>query len=93
MPPWQPEPGHGEFRNERRLSERQIALFEKWVATGMAEGDPEKTPPPPKFPDGWRLGTPDLVVEMDVRGPRRLHEQALNAIVHHPAVRSVSTGE
>ena len=35
----------------------------------------------------------DLVVEMDVRGPRRLHEQALNAIVHHPAVRSVSTGE
>jgi putative Mg2+ transporter-C (MgtC) family protein len=35
----------------------------------------------------------DLVVEMDVRGARRLHEQALNAIVHHPAVRSVSTGE
>jgi hypothetical protein len=30
---------------------------------------------------------------MDVRGPRARHEQALNAIVHHPAVRSVSTGE
>src|SRR5260221_11330780 len=40
-----------------------------------------------------RWGNVDLVVEMDVRGPRRLHEQALNAVVHHPAVRSVSTGE
>src|SRR5581483_9084705 len=23
MPPWQPEPGHGDFRDERRLSDRQ----------------------------------------------------------------------
>jgi putative Mg2+ transporter-C (MgtC) family protein len=35
----------------------------------------------------------DLVVEMEVRGPRRRHEEALNAIVHHPGVRSISTGE
>jgi uncharacterized membrane protein YhiD involved in acid resistance len=27
------------------------------------------------------------------RGPRRLHEQALVALMHHPAVRRVSTGE
>jgi putative Mg2+ transporter-C (MgtC) family protein len=40
-----------------------------------------------------RLENVDLVIEMEVRGARRLHEQALNAIVHHPAVRSVSTGE
>jgi mono/diheme cytochrome c family protein/peroxiredoxin len=65
MPPWQPEPGYGEFRNERRLTQAQIALFDKWVKTGMAEGDPQKTPKLPKFPDGWRLGTPDLVVKMD----------------------------
>src|SRR5438270_612910 len=25
MPPWHPAPGHGEFRNERRLSDTQIA--------------------------------------------------------------------
>jgi hypothetical protein len=30
---------------------------------------------------------------MEVRGPRRLHEQALNALIHHAGVRSVSTGE
>lgn len=35
----------------------------------------------------------DLVLELHLRGARRLHEQALVAIVHHPLVRSVSTGE
>jgi mono/diheme cytochrome c family protein/peroxiredoxin len=65
MPPWQPEPGHGEFRNERRLTDAQIGLFEKWVKTEMAEGDVQKIPPLPKFPEGWRLGKPDLVVKMD----------------------------
>lgn len=35
----------------------------------------------------------DLVLELQLRGPRRLHEQALIAVVHHPLVRSVSTGE
>lgn len=65
MPPWHPEPGHGEFRNERRLTAAQIATFEKWVDTGMAEGDPAKTPALPKFPEGWQIGTPDLIVKMD----------------------------
>jgi putative Mg2+ transporter-C (MgtC) family protein len=35
----------------------------------------------------------DLVVEMVVAGPKRLHAQAMVAITHHPLVRSVSTGE
>lgn len=35
----------------------------------------------------------DLVVELDLRGPRRLHEQAMISILHHPLVRTVSTGE
>jgi len=35
----------------------------------------------------------DAVVELDLRGPKRSHEQALVAIVHHDGVRSVSTGE
>ncbi len=65
MPPWQPAAGHGEFQGERRLSEQQIALFDKWVKTGMAEGDASKTPAAPKFADGWQLGKPDLIVTMD----------------------------
>jgi len=35
----------------------------------------------------------DLVIELDVRGPKRLHDQLLIGLIHHPAVRSVSTGE
>jgi len=35
----------------------------------------------------------DLVIELDLRGPKRFHEQSVAAVVHHPAVRSVSTGE
>lgn len=65
MPPWQPEPGHGEFRDARRLTDAQIALFKKWVTEGMPEGDATKTPPVPKFPEGWQIGTPDLIVKMD----------------------------
>ena len=65
MPPWQPEAGHGEFRNARRLSDAQIALFAKWVKAGTPEGDSAKTPPLPKVPEGWQLGKPDLEVTMD----------------------------
>jgi thiol-disulfide isomerase/thioredoxin len=65
MPPWQPEPGHGEFQDERRLSDRQIALLRRWVQTGMGEGDPKKLPEMPRFQEGWYLGKPDLVVTMD----------------------------
>lgn len=35
----------------------------------------------------------DLVVELDLQGPKRLHDQALIALLHHPTVRSVSSGE
>ena len=64
MPPWKPEPGWVAYRDERRLSGAQIALIQQWVAEGMPQGDPGKAPPVPTFPDGWQLGTPDLVLTM-----------------------------
>lgn len=64
MPPWHPAPGDVEFRNSRRLGDQQIALFDKWVATGKPEGDVTKLPELPSFADGWRLGKPDLTVTM-----------------------------
>jgi hypothetical protein len=30
----------------------------------MPQGDAAKMPPPPTFPEGWHLGTPDLVLKM-----------------------------
>jgi putative Mg2+ transporter-C (MgtC) family protein len=35
----------------------------------------------------------DAVVELELHGSRRAHEQALVAVIHHAGVRSVSTGE
>ena len=63
MPPWLPEPGHGEFLNPRRLSDEQTALIQKWVEQGTPEGNPADRPEPPAFPDGWQLGTPDVVLK------------------------------
>jgi putative Mg2+ transporter-C (MgtC) family protein len=40
-----------------------------------------------------RIENVDLVVDIEMRGPKRLHDQLLIAAVHHPGVRSVSTGE
>ena len=35
----------------------------------------------------------DLVLEIDLSGPRRLHDEGMIAVLHHPNVRTVSTGE
>jgi len=35
----------------------------------------------------------DLVFEFYLSGPKRLHDQVMIALLHHPAVRTVSTGE
>jgi tetratricopeptide (TPR) repeat protein len=64
MPPWLPEPGHGEFAGERRLGNDSIALIAKWVESGAPEGNPADAPKPPTFSGGWQLGTPDLVLTL-----------------------------
>ena len=63
MPPWKPEPGYGEFLDERRLTREQIATLQRWFDDGLAEGDPALLPRPPTWTGQWQLGTPDVVVE------------------------------
>jgi Tfp pilus assembly protein PilF len=63
MPPWPPEAGHGEFAGERRLSDEQVALIQRWVREGTPEGPAGKRPALPRFAEGWQLGPPDLVLE------------------------------
>ncbi len=60
MPPWKAEIGHGRFLGERRLTDQQISLLDRWAKSGVAEGDAADKPPLPNFPSGWRLGKPDL---------------------------------
>ena len=65
MPPWHAAEGWGEFVGERRLTTGQIATIAEWVKRGMPRGDESKMPRLPEFPtDGWRLGKPDLILEM-----------------------------
>jgi len=64
MPPWHPVKGHGEFKGTLGLTDREIKTLDKWVKAGMPEGNPKKLPAMPKFPSGWQLGTPDMVVKM-----------------------------
>ena len=77
MPPWKPEPGKGEFQNERRLSDPELQALQTWIADGAPQGDVADLPPLPASltttnpathagpsTDGWQLGTPDLVVGM-----------------------------
>jgi hypothetical protein len=64
MPPWHAAHGYGDFKDERRLTDEQIATLAAWVRQGMHEGDASHMPKLPSFPDGWHLGTPDLVLTM-----------------------------
>lgn len=65
MPPWKPVDHGIEFANSRSLSNEEEHTIKVWIAAGCPEGDRSKTPAPPKFNDGWTLGKPDLVVEMN----------------------------
>ena len=64
MPPWKPEPGHGTFLGERRMTNAEIAVIQSWASQGMMRGDAADLPPIPRFSEGWQLGAPDVVVQM-----------------------------
>lgn len=64
MPPWKAAPGFGHFRNERRMTVREIDTINQWVTQGLAEGNPADLPARPEFVPGWQLGKPDLELTM-----------------------------
>jgi tetratricopeptide (TPR) repeat protein len=64
MPPWKPEPGFGDFEGNRRLSDQQIAVFQRWLDDGLPEGNRADLPRRPTWPSGWELGPPDLILTM-----------------------------
>ena len=64
MPPWHADRQYGAFRNEQSLTQTEIDTIVKWVNAGAPEGNPSRMPALPKFPEGWQIGTPDVVFEM-----------------------------
>ena len=67
MPPWfiEKDIGIQHFKDDPSLSEDEIAAIAAWADSGAPRGDPADLPPP-RFvvgeDDGWRIGTPDLIL-------------------------------
>ena len=64
MPPWHADPTHGEFLNDRRLSDADRDTIVKWASGGALEGNQADLPAPPTFAEGWQMGQPDVVFAM-----------------------------
>jgi peroxiredoxin len=64
MPPWFAAPEHGRFRNDARLTPAEKRLLLAWIDDGCPLGDLRDVPPPPDFPDGWRIPRPDVILPM-----------------------------
>ncbi|HLX44655.1 MAG TPA: hypothetical protein VKR43_14515 [Bryobacteraceae bacterium] len=64
MPPWFADPRYGHFENDSRLAAKDVETIKNWVAAGAPEGDPKDLPAKPTVYEGWRLGKPDLVIDI-----------------------------
>jgi hypothetical protein len=72
MPPWHIDKTVGiqEFKNDRSLTDDQIATIVKWIDRGAPQGDPKDMPPPKEWPKEqvWTAAAmfgqnePDLIV-------------------------------
>jgi hypothetical protein len=73
MPPWHIDRSVGiqQFRNDRSLTDEEIATIIRWVDDGAPLGDPADMPPAVEWPDPtvWQLeqqfGAPDLVIRSE----------------------------
>src|SRR5436309_2083716 len=71
MPPWHIDKTVGiqQFKNDRSLTEEQIATIVRWVDSGAPKGDAKDMPPPKPWPDEskWNFaslfGPPDLIIK------------------------------
>jgi hypothetical protein len=72
MPPWSIDKAVGiqHFKNDRSLSDQQLATILKWVDAGAPKGDPKDMPAAKKWPteQGWNYASlfgqtePDLIL-------------------------------
>lgn len=65
MPPWHASPDHGQFLNDRRLSDEERDAIYEWVKNGAPEGDRSQLPEPRQYAQGWAMPEPDMIVYMD----------------------------
>src|SRR2546430_10287389 len=61
MPPWHADPAFGEFSNDARLTDEEIAIIDAWVKSGTKKGEPEASSADPVLTQGWHI-KPDVVL-------------------------------
>lgn len=66
MPPWRAVSGHGDFKNELRLTDNEIELIATWVKAGAAAGSKNDDTETIQSTRTWTLGQPDLVKEIPI---------------------------
>ncbi len=64
MPPWYADPKHGKWINDRRLTKADREALLAWVDDGTPRGDDKDLPAARKFPEGWTIGTPDVIFKL-----------------------------
>jgi mono/diheme cytochrome c family protein len=67
MPPWHADPAHGEFANDRSLSDVERDTLVRWIKEGAPRGE-EAAAVPAGVNEGegaWRLGAPDLEIQFE----------------------------
>ncbi|MEZ0227167.1 MAG: hypothetical protein ACAI25_00960, partial [Planctomycetota bacterium] len=79
MPPWHADAKTGEWQNDRRLSDAEVATIASWVDAGTPEGHAQDAPPARQFTEGWQIGTPDLVLQI----PKPYKVKAEGTIPYH----------
>ena len=68
MPPWDAtDVTHGQFVNERTLTDAEIETIVRWAETGAARGNPSDAPEAMAFEKkgGWYMGKPDMVLSIE----------------------------
>lgn len=64
MPPWFAVDGAGHWRNAVLPSAEEIDLVSNWIKDGAEPGRESDAPAPLDFSAEWRLGEPDLALQM-----------------------------
>ena len=68
MPPWPADPGESlPFRNDPRLTQRDIDTVLAWIDAGAPKGNDADLPTPPTFSKGWLhpdARAPDAVISL-----------------------------
>lgn len=64
MPPWHADPRYGDFRNDARLSQKEIDTIAAWARQGAKEGNANDLPSLPDVVTDWQIGRPNRIFVM-----------------------------